>query len=82
MFGRENFMITVKCGSDKTIMNEIIGVIDMLIGRQYGKTIGRIVDDDKPDLKVIIVRTSYRTFYMIREILEAQYPDVCGFKHV
>ena len=82
MFGKENFMITVKDGSDKNIMNEIIGVIDMLIGRRHGKTIGRIIDEDRPDFKVIIVRTSYKTFYMIREVLEISYPNMCGFKHV
>ena len=82
MFGKENFMIIMNGEVEKEVKDNITGVIDMLIGRRYGKTIWRMLDEEYPDTKVVVIRTTYRNFNAIREIIETSFPDVCKFKHV
>ena len=79
---KDNFMIIIKDTRDKETMSNVIGVIDMLIKKRGGKTIARMVDEDKPDMKVVVIRTTFRRFHCIREIIETMYPGFCGFKRV
>ena len=79
---KENFMIIMDNASNKEVVDNITGVVDMLIKRRYGKTISRMLDENNPDLRVIVVRTTYKNFNIIREIIETQYPKFCTFKHV
>lgn len=82
MFGKENFMIIMNKMENKEVVDNITGVIDMLIKKHYGKTFWRMLDEDNPDLKVVVIRTTYKNFNCIREIIENSYPGVCKFKRV
>lgn len=79
---KENFMIIMENGSEKEVVENITGIVDMMIKKRYGKTISRMLDESNPDLRVIVVRATYKNFNVIREIIEAQYPKFCTFKHV
>lgn len=82
MFGKENFMIIIDKEVDKVVNDNITGVIDMLTKKRYGKTIWRMLDDNNPDLKAVVIRTTYKNFNCMREIIENSYPGVCKFKRV
>ena len=79
---KENFMIIMNGDNEREVVENITGVIDMLIKKRYAKTIWRTLDESNPDLKVVVIRTTYKNFNTIREIIENSYPGVCKFKHL
>lgn len=85
MFGKDlkERKFVVMDGSDKRFVKEIIGVIEMTVGKPRifnGKKIKyQRMNPDHPTMLVFTVKSNYRSWDMMRRILEKQYPAQCVF---
>ncbi len=79
MFKR-NFMIIMDNVDDWNVVKNITGVVDMIIKKRHGKTLWRTIDDDNPNCRVTVVKTTVGTINDIRDIVDKMYPGCCRFK--
>lgn len=70
-------------GSDKKFIKEIIGVIEMSVGRPLIFEKRRIrcqrLNKSHPTMLVFTIRSRYDEFRQVRMILEKLYPEQCLF---
>lgn len=86
MFGKSELKerkFVVMDGSNKRFLKEIIGVIEMTVGKPNifnGKKIKyQRLNPDHPTMMVFTIKSDYRSWSMARKILEKQYPEQCVF---
>lgn len=78
----KKFTTVIMDGSDKSIVKDITGVINMMTKERRGKAICRSLDKNHPTMKVIETYTTSRTYNMIREAIEEIYPGLCIFNPI
>ena len=68
-------------GSDKSLMNGIIKIVEMITGQMYGRnTIKcRTLERDQNAMMLISVRTSKKHFDEVKRVLSEAFPDQCLF---
>lgn len=70
-------------GSDKRFLKEIIGVVEMIVGRplvfKKRKIKYQALDRSHPTMMVFTIRTNYANWSQLRKILEKVYPEQCVF---
>lgn len=70
-------------GSDKRFLKEIMGVVEMSVGRPLIFKKRRIrcqrLNKSHPTMIVFTIRSRYEQFRQIRTILEKVYPEQCVF---
>lgn len=70
-------------GSDKRFVREIIGVIEMIMGKpgmfNKRKIKHQRMAKDLPTMRVFTITSDYRRWSVLREILEKHYPEQCIF---
>lgn len=85
MFGKDlkERKFVVMDGSDKRFVEEIIGVIEMTVGKprifNRKKIKYQRMNPDHPTMLVFTVKSNYRSWDILRGILEKQYPEQCVF---
>lgn len=70
-------------GSDKRFLKEIIGVVEMVVGRPLVFKKRRIkyqaLNKSHPTMMVFTIRSNYSAWSQLRKILEKVYPEQCVF---
>lgn len=80
MNGRSReFNTVVMDGSNEEVMRTITEAIDIVTKEKYGKSTSRNFDNEHPTMKVIVTRTTERTYKTIRGMIERAYPGLCIF---
>ena len=75
-------------GSDKGFMDQIIGVAEMVTGNMRfidkikGNVKYRMLDRNHPTMKVVTVKSDYKSFDEMRKILEKKFPEQVCFDAV
>ena len=78
----KTFNTVVMDASDESVMRNITDSIDIVTRERCGKSISRPFDGDHPTMKVIVTRTSKRTYKTVQEMIERAYPGLCVFSAI
>lgn len=79
MFGYKKYVTVIMDGTDRRIVREIIGIINMMCNRRLGKMKCRKLDANHATMKVIDVYTSAEMYRQTRRLIEKAYPGLCIF---
>ena len=79
MFGYKNYVTVIMDGSDRKVVRDVIGIINMMCNRRFRKMRCRKLDAGHPTMKVIRTYTSAETYRQTRLLIEKVYPGLCTF---
>lgn len=77
MYGWRVYTTVIMDGSSKFVNREIVGLMDMMTRRRFGRSICRRLDRKHPTMKVIKRFTSINRYHDARRMIERVYPGVC-----
>lgn len=79
MFGYKKYVTVIMDGSDRYVVREILGIVNMVTKRRFGKMRCRKLDSNHPTMKIIKTWTNAETYRQMRRTIELQYPGLCAF---